>query len=164
MDIWICYYTQCHIHFDRRDCKYQISFEGCHRRNISGKSNFKTALFVGRFIIFSPLDWSGFWIRCSYRCDINAEWLRSEKKHAYQKLYFPNNRSPNFRSIRYCSDIGRFNRWMYVNFGYVILMMIMYNSTVWIYWILNLQNDVLSLVWEILNENMRFSIKSRFWD
>jgi hypothetical protein len=49
-----------------------------------------------------------------------------EKKHAYQKLYFPNNRSSNFRSIRYCFDIGRFNRWMYVNFGYVILMMIMY--------------------------------------
>jgi len=48
------------------------------------------------------------------------------KKHAYQKLYFPNNRSSNFRSIRYCFDIGRFNRWMYVNFGYVILMMIMY--------------------------------------
>ena len=133
IDFWIYYYAQCHLHSDRRDCQQQTSFEGCHRRNISGKSNFKTALFVGRFIIFSPLDWSGFWIRCSYRCDINAEWLRSEKKHAYQKLYFPNNRSPNFRSIRYCSDIGRFNRWMYVNFGYVILMMIMYNSTVWIY-------------------------------
>jgi hypothetical protein len=86
------------------------------------------------------------------------------KEHSYQKLYFPNSRSPNFRSVQYCSDIGRFNRWMYVNFGYVILMMMMYNSTVWIYWILNLQNDVLSLVWEILNENMRFSIKSMFWD
>ena len=86
------------------------------------------------------------------------------KEHSYQKLYFPNSKSPYFRSVQYCSDIGRFNRWMYVNFGYVILMMMMYNSTVWIYWILNLQNDVLSLVWEILNENLRFSIKSMFWD
>ena len=79
IDFWIYYYAQCHLHSDRRDFQQQTSFEGCHRRNITGKSNFKTALFVGRFIIFSPLDWSGFWIRCSYRCDINAERLRSEK-------------------------------------------------------------------------------------
>jgi hypothetical protein len=85
-------------------------------------------------------------------------------KYSYQKLYFPNSRSPIFRYVRYCFDIGRFNRWMYVNFGYVILMMMMYNYTIWIYWILILQNDVLSLVWEILNENLRFSIKSMFWD
>jgi hypothetical protein len=85
-------------------------------------------------------------------------------KYSYQKLYFPNSRSLIFRSVRYCFDIGRFNRWMYVNFGYVILMMMMYNYTIWIYWILILQNDVLSLVWEILNENLRFSIKSMFWD
>ena len=55
-----------------------LRFEGCHRRNISGKSPFKTALFVGRYIIVSPLDWSGFWICCSYRCYINSERLRSE--------------------------------------------------------------------------------------
>ena len=79
-------------------------------------------------------------------------------------MYFLNSRSPNFRSVRYCSDIESFNRWMYVNFGYVILMTMMYNSTVWMYWTLNLNNDVLSLVWEILNENMRVSIKSMFWD
>jgi hypothetical protein len=85
-------------------------------------------------------------------------------KHSYQKLYFLNSLSLNFRSVRYCSDIGRFNRWMYVNFGYVILMMMMYNYTVWICWILKLQNYVLNLVWEILNENMMFSIKSMFWD
>ena len=48
-------------------------------------------------------------------------------KYSYQKLYFPNSRSLIFRSVRYCFDIGRFNRWMYVNFGYVILMMMMYN-------------------------------------
>ncbi|KAJ6932360.1 hypothetical protein NC651_007941 [Populus alba x Populus x berolinensis] len=44
-------------------------------------------------------------------------------------MYFLNSRSPNFRSVRYCSDIGSFNRWMYVNFGYVILMTMMYNFT-----------------------------------
>ena len=81
-----------------------------------------------------------------------------------QKFNLLNNRSLIFKSIRYCYDIGRFNRWMYVNFGYVILMTMMYNSTVWMYWTLNLNNDVLSLVWEILNENMRVSIKSMFWD
>jgi hypothetical protein len=85
-------------------------------------------------------------------------------KHSYQKLYFPNNRSLISRLVRYCSDIGRFNRWMHVNFGYVILMMMMYNCTVWIYWIINLHNYVLNLVWEVLNENMMFSIKSMFWD
>ena len=74
-------------------------------------------------------------------------------------MYFLNSRSLNFRSVQYCSDIGSFNRWIYVNFGYVILMTMMYNSTVWMYWTLNLNNDVLSLVWEILNENMRVSIK-----
>ena len=133
IDFWICYYTQCHRHYDRRDCKYQTSFEGCNRRNISGKSPFKTALFVGRYIIVSPLDWSGFWICCSSRCYINSERFRSENNTPTRKLYFPNRRSPNFRSVRYCSDIGSFNRWMYVNFGYVILMMMVYNSTVWIY-------------------------------
>jgi len=92
------------------------------------------------------------------------EMVKIGNNHSYQKLYFLNSRSPIFRSVWYCSDIERFNHWMYVNFGYVILMMMMYNSTIWIYWILNLQNDVLSLVWEILNENMRFSIKSMFWD
>jgi hypothetical protein len=56
--------------------------------------------------------------------------VKSKKKHSYKKLYFPNSRSLIFRSVRYCSDIGRFNRWMYVNFGYVILMMMMYNSTI----------------------------------
>jgi len=55
-----------------------LRFEGCHRRNISGKSPFKTALFVGRYIIVSPLDWSRFWICCSSRCYINSERLRSE--------------------------------------------------------------------------------------
>jgi hypothetical protein len=49
------------------------------RRNISGKSPFKTASFVDRYIIFSPLDWSGFWICCSSRCYINSEWFGSEK-------------------------------------------------------------------------------------
>uniref|UniRef100_A0A2K2BM76 Uncharacterized protein n=1 Tax=Populus trichocarpa TaxID=3694 RepID=A0A2K2BM76_POPTR len=61
------------------DCKYQTSFEGCHWRNISGKSPFKTALFVGRYIIVSPLDWSGFWICYSSRCYINSERFGSEK-------------------------------------------------------------------------------------
>ena len=92
------------------------------------------------------------------------EMVKIRNNHSYQKLYFLNSRSPIFKSVWYCSDIGRFNHWMYVNFGYVILMMMMYNSTVWIYWILNLQNDVLNLVWEILNENMMFNIKSMFWD
>ena len=78
IDFWICYCTQCYRHSDRRDCKQLTSFEGCHRRNISGKSPFKTALFVGRYIIVSLLDWSGFWICCSSRCYINAERLRSE--------------------------------------------------------------------------------------
>ncbi|KAI9215438.1 hypothetical protein POPTR_T124303v4 [Populus trichocarpa] len=78
IEFWICYYTQCHLHSDRRDCKYQISFEGCHRRNISRKSPFKTALFVGRYIIVSPLDWSGFWICYSSRCYINSERFGSE--------------------------------------------------------------------------------------
>uniref|UniRef100_A0A2K1XXX3 Uncharacterized protein n=1 Tax=Populus trichocarpa TaxID=3694 RepID=A0A2K1XXX3_POPTR len=67
------------LHSDRRDCKYQTSFEGYHWRNISGKSPFKTALFIGRYIIVSPLDWSGFWICCSSRCYINSERFRSEK-------------------------------------------------------------------------------------
>jgi len=75
---WICYYAQCHLHSDRRDFQYQASFKGCHRMNISGKSPFKTASFVDRYIIFSPLDWSGFWICCSSRCCINSERLRSE--------------------------------------------------------------------------------------
>uniref|UniRef100_A0A2K1R9C7 Uncharacterized protein n=1 Tax=Populus trichocarpa TaxID=3694 RepID=A0A2K1R9C7_POPTR len=79
IEFWICYYTQCHLHSDRRDCKYPISFEGCHRRNISGKSPFKTALFVGRYIIVSPLDWSGFWTCYSSRCYINSERFGSEK-------------------------------------------------------------------------------------
>jgi hypothetical protein len=48
------------------------------RRNISGKSPFKTALFVGCYIIVSSLDWSGFWICCSSRCYINSERLRSK--------------------------------------------------------------------------------------
>jgi hypothetical protein len=42
------------------------------------KSPFKTASFVGRYIIFSPLDWFGFWICCSPKCCINSERLRSE--------------------------------------------------------------------------------------
>ena len=78
IDFWICYCTQCHLHSDWRDCKQQTSFEGCHRRNISGKSPFKIALFVGRYIIVSPLDWSVFWVCCSSRCYINSERLRSE--------------------------------------------------------------------------------------
>jgi hypothetical protein len=32
-------------------------------------------------------------------------------EHSYQKLYFLNSRSPNFKSVQYCSDIERFNRW-----------------------------------------------------
>ena len=79
IDFWIRYHTQCHLHSDRRDCKQQTSFEGCHQRNISGKSSFKIALFVGRYIIVSPLDWFGFWICCSSRCYINSEWLRAKK-------------------------------------------------------------------------------------
>jgi hypothetical protein len=42
------------------------------------KSPFKTTSFVGCYIIFSPLDWSGFWICCSPKCCINSEWLRLE--------------------------------------------------------------------------------------
>jgi hypothetical protein len=47
-------------------------------RNISGKSPFTTASFIGRYIIFSPLDWSRFWICWSFRCYINSKRLRSE--------------------------------------------------------------------------------------
>jgi len=131
-------------------------------RNISEKSPFKTASFVDGYINFAPLDWYGSWICCSSKCYINSEQLRLETNTPTRKVYIPNSRSLIFRSIRYYSDIGRFNRRRYVNLGYVILMMMMYNAVVWIYWILNLQNNVLSLVWEILNENLKFGVKSMF--
>jgi hypothetical protein len=89
--------------------------------------------------------------------------VKIRNKHSDQKLYFLNSRSLIFRLIQYCSDIERFNRWMYVNFEYVILMMMMYNAAIWIYWILSLQNNILSLVWDILKINLMFSIKSLFW-
>ena len=89
--------------------------------------------------------------------------VKIRNKHSDQKLYFLNSGSLIFRLIQYCSDIERFNRWMYVNFEYVILMMMMYNAVIWIYWILSLQNNILSLVWDILKINLMFSIKSLFW-
>jgi hypothetical protein len=49
--------------------------------------------------------------------------VKIRNKHSYKILYFSNNMSLIFRSVRYCSNIGRFNCWMYINFGYVILMM-----------------------------------------
>ena len=130
---WICYYGQCHLHSDRRYCQYQILFKSYNGRNISGKSPFKTTSFVDGYINFAPLDWYGSWICCSSKCYINSEQLRLETNTPTRKVYILNSRYSIFRSVRYYSDIGRFNRRRYVNLGYVILMMMMYNVVIWIY-------------------------------
>jgi len=52
--------------------------------------------------------------------------------HSEQKLYFLHNKSTSFSSVQLNLCFWKFYRWMELIFGYVILLIMNYNLTVWI--------------------------------
>jgi len=68
-----------------------------------------------------------------------------KNKNFEQKLCFLHSRSAIFRSVRLNPSFWKFHRWMKLIFGYVILIRMNYNCTIWI--VLNTICLLFMIVW-----------------